>query len=250
MKTILTSLAAGALLLLSACEVTEPGPGTDSGNPQSGYVTGKVTGAGGKALSGINVFFDNTLYYNSGFSATTDAAGNYKVKAQPGAFRGYARMSHRYNGQTYRIDLHPDKYDSFGEEGAVRNFSWRLTGERPSNPDTFYGGTAYLYANADSEVYDVENIEFTFTPVGPLIDGSTGKTLVRKSGAPRTKLYAKIVDIPIGRYKITAVHKPTGRRLRLQASYDQPLAESLTQDFYGDDSPTFCNDCMRIEYAH
>jgi hypothetical protein len=251
MKSLIYCCAAAVLLSFCACEKDDennPDPGGD--DPQKGFVTGKVTDSEGRGMEGIQVYFDNTVYYNSGFSTTTGPGGAYSSEIPyAGAYRAYAEMRHTYNDRVFEIEFHPENFDSFNDGGAVRNFQWKLTGEKPSNPGTYYGGEIWINPDPESNIYDRENVQLTLTPVGPLIDGSAGQTLQRSCGAPLTDWYAKIKDVPIGRYEITAVHLPTGTPLKLREFYPEPYQDAITLDFYGEDSPLACNNCLQVEFT-
>jgi hypothetical protein len=97
-------------------------------------------------------------------------------------------------------------------------------------------------------MYDVENIEFTFTPDGPLIDGSTGSVIKAKCGAPRSESYSKINDIPLGRYIVTAKHLPSGKTLKLS---DYSKSDNYTFSLAIEFSPelNYCNRCMAVAYS-
>ena len=115
-----------------------------------------------------------------------------------------------------------------------------MTGHMPDlSLDLYYGGTVELYRDLNADgLWDDENVELTLTPAGPLIDGSAGKVL--KIQAKKGQ-YGIIKDIPMGRYKITAVYKPTGEQLLVCDAWDgenfdyQP---SVTLDFIGTESAT------------
>ncbi len=246
MKKLLRFYLISQLLLLASSCIEEE---AETPQAETGYATGRVVDTQGHPIAGASIFVDNTIFFNSGMSATTDAQGNYKIKTSIGSWRTYAQIEKEYNGHHFVIDLHPDKADSFaGEEGAVRNFQWKLTGENPMNPGTFYGGFVYLYRDPDSEMYDVENIDFTFTPVGTAIDGSTLSPFTSRCGAPRTDYYSKIPDVPIGRYTVTATHAPTQTQLQVRHGIEGTYGMEVTLDFYGETSPGACNNCMYIEY--
>jgi hypothetical protein len=196
-----------------------------------GYVTGTVVDAAGRPLAGVEVYADNTLYYNTNAIGYTDAQGRYKIDVrQPiGTWRVGAHLKREYNGRTYQLDLHPDTARAFsGADGAVRNFDWRLTGRTPEGGS--YGVATYVYLNwAPGEYVSVGDVEVTFTPVGPLVDGSTGQVgVVRLQGN-------YVSNIPLGRYKVTArwapqdgrAPRPMGVRLRDANSY----TESTTLDW-------------------
>ncbi|MGV3558009.1 carboxypeptidase-like regulatory domain-containing protein [Larkinella arboricola] len=248
LKTALSFIFAG-LVVCAGCSKSgsdEPQAGAQT----AGYLSGRVTDAQGKALPGATILADNLLFYNSYVETSSDANGNYRVKMPTGSYRALAQIKRTYNGKKYTLDLKPDHTEAFaGDEGAIRNFQWQLTGEDPEQSGLFYGGDVTLDKDIMSELYDVENIEFTFTPVGPLIDGSTGQTLKLKSGEPRTEFYGRIPDVPIGRYKITAVHKPTGAVVMVKNKNGTYSADgSATLDFYGETSPWACTNCMILEY--
>ncbi|WP_266366919.1 carboxypeptidase-like regulatory domain-containing protein [Tellurirhabdus rosea] len=242
-----------ALFLASACTepaTTDPDGGTDPAKPQTKYVTGQVTDSQGRPLKGAYLFVENTLYVSSGADTKSDDKGNYKIKLTLGSYLAKGQYEVDYNNRHYVFDLQPDNDQSFtDDEGAVRNFTWKLSGKKNARYNLYHGGTIELLHDPNSQLWDIENVEFTLKPVGPLIDGSTGRTLTMKSADPGLPNYLFLVDIPIGRYTISAVHKPTGRKVLLQnVNSNQPYAESLTQDFYGFDSPRHCKNCMGLGY--
>jgi len=249
MKTIVL-LTMLFLFLCTSCQESEELNTTEE--PEVGYVTGKVTDALGNNLQGVKIYVDNTIFYNSGISTTSNANGIYKIKTPQGSWKVYAEMERIFNGTTYKIYLDPNTFDSFpGDEGAIRNFVWRLTGEKPFNPGSFYGGLVKLYKDPDCDIYDMQNIEFTFTPVGPLIDGTQGSVIVRKCGLPNTDFYSLIHDIPIGRYKITAKYLATNQQLKLRNDYilNQPYELAPVIDFFGISSGANTSDSMYLAYT-
>ncbi|RYZ88622.1 MAG: carboxypeptidase regulatory-like domain-containing protein, partial [Proteobacteria bacterium] len=221
-----------ALLVLLSCSKKGGENGNDT--PEKGFATGKVTNTDGTPFAGVKIVVDNTMIYNSYVATTSDAKGLYKVKLPSvGTFLATAYIEKTYNGKKYKLDFHPDNIDEFSIDGAVRNFSYKLTGERPDGLG-YYGGTINIDKDIMSEIYDSENIEFTLVPVGTLIDGSTGATLKLKHGAPSTETYGKLVDVPIGRYNVTAEYISGGIRKALQLKNrvsDGPYTNKLQIDF-------------------
>ncbi len=241
--------ALAALLCTAGCKKEANGP---SELPQAGYVSGKIVDTQGQPMKGVKVVVDNTIFYNSNIVTATDANGEYRVEVPNGSWRVTAETERTYNGQKYPIELDPDVYEDFaGSEGAIRNFHWKLTGEKPWGTNNYYGAFIDLRHDPNGGMYDVENVQFTLKPVGPRIDGSAGETLVLQCGAPNTGGYSLLRDLPIGRYQMTAVYKPTGQTLKLRNvnsnSYDH--FPSLTIDFYGKESPRTCYNCIAIEYS-
>lgn len=221
------------------------------GNVQKGYLTGKVTDSKGKPIRGVRVIADNTFLYNSNLLGTTNANGLYSIKLSAGTYLATAELTVDYNTRSYKLNLRPDATEEFiQQDGAVRNFSWALTGPRPEQPRLHYGGDIMLNRVVGSSLYDVENIVFTLVPVGPLIDGSEGSTLRLRSGQPSTETYGQLADVPIGRYKISAVHEPTGTKVKVRNGVNGTFSAdgSVTMDFYGETSPRFCTNCMILEY--
>lgn len=237
------------LLVMGACQKSDSITGPDI--PSEGgrkYVQGKVTDTKGHPIPGARIIVDNTIYYNSGTIGATDANGNYKIPVEIGSWRVYAEIDRTFNGKAFKkLQLHPDKENAFaGAEGATVNFQWKLVGEKPAPLVGFYGGTAYLYPDSESEIRDLENIEFTFTPDGNLIDGNPGKVLVRKSGPPQSATYAQVVDIPIGKYLVTAKHIPTGKMLKLRRAYEGNYSTNMVAEF--EPEFNFCTQCMTIQF--
>jgi hypothetical protein len=186
-------------------------------------VTGTVVDAAGRPLAGVEVYADNTLYYNLNVIGYTDAQGRYKldVREPIGTWRVGAHLRREYNGRTYQLALHPDTARAFpGVDGAVRNFSWRLIGRTPEGGS--YGVATYVYHGwAPGQFVSQSDVEVTFTPVGPLVDGSTGQVgVVRLQGN-------YVSNIPLGRYRVTArwapqdgrAARPMGVRLRDTGPY-------------------------------
>lgn len=237
------------MLFAVACEKSNTQPNTEPDDDNGyKYVMGKVTDTKGNPIAGARINVDNTLYYNSAIPGTTDASGNYKIAVPLGSWRVYAEIDRTFNGKQFKkLDLHPDRDNGFaGADGATINFQWKLEGEKPEPLVGYYGGTAYLYPD-NSDIYDSENIEFTFTPVGNLIDGNPGKVIERKGGEKGSGHYSQVVDIPLGRYKITAKHIPTGKVMKLASTYNEPFSTTLENEFVP--AGNFCDRCMTINFT-
>jgi hypothetical protein len=209
-------------------------------------VKGRVVDSQGRPLENVQIVVDNTVYYNSAITSSTDTNGEYFVRLEDGSWRVYAEMEHEYNGRTYEIDLMADTFNSFaGMDGAVRNFTWQLHGEKPEPLAGFFGGDIYIYNDPMTEFYDTENVEFTLTPVGQLIDGSNGETIITKHGAPRTDYYSRIVDVPLGRYEISGRYLPTGEQVLIRINGEGEYGTSLTVDF--EEELNYCTTCVALE---
>jgi hypothetical protein len=195
-----------AIICFAAGCTTDDDPGVEAQGPKEGYATGKVTDTEGRPIKGVEVVIDNTMIYASYSLGNTNGDGNYEIQLpKVGTFMASAQLVKEYNGNRYELDLDPDVFEAFSIDGAVRNFQWKLTGKRPEG-EGYYGCTIGLNKAISSSIYDEENIEFTLVPVGNLIDGSKGKTLKLQSGKPYSKEYGYLVDIPLGRYELSAYY--------------------------------------------
>lgn len=253
---VLLVLAGG--LATTACQtsgpdgqIITPGP-TTSG--KSGYLVGKVTDPQGNPLPRATIFTDNTVIKGRGAEVNTGADGRYELQLVKDLGQWVAKgyILKTYNDRVYKINLDPENPDSFTDaEKPVRNFQWKLTGHIPDpSLDLYYGGTIELFRDYNaSDLRDNENIEFTFTPVGPLIDGSTGKTLTLRA---KKRYDNYITDVPIGRYKVTAIYKPTGQALKVRDAYyenDYNYSPSVIVDFTGRESANHAN-MLGIGYSN
>ncbi len=161
---------------------------------EAGVLKGRAVGADGRPIQGVEIAADNQLLYNSNLIVSTDADGFYQVDTNIATtFRVTARMKIDFNGTKYLVELTPENDASFaGPAGAVRNFTWKLTGERADGLG-HYGSSVLFYLDTvdpqNPEVYlDDQNVEVTLTPEGPLIDGSQGQPITRKAIRTRTGL--------------------------------------------------------------
>jgi hypothetical protein len=243
MARLLTVLALGAALLA-------PGALAQGPAAEPGFVTGSVKDRAGNPLSGVVVFVDG--FDDRNLVQTTKEDGLFRMRLPPGAYRAVATMKRPFDGQVFEIELKPDSTDTFDSvDGAVRNFIWELTGEKVAPAMGSFG--AFVYVNLGTDfiyVEDPENITFTLTPAGPLIDGSQGEVIVRKGGAPRSPEYGKILDIPTGRYTITGVYAPPGMKpqtLRFKDAWARggEFRESL--EFGISAQGNYCNTCASLD---
>jgi hypothetical protein len=236
------------VLGIIACEREEINKNDSA--PTEGYATGKVVDTQGRPLPGVEVIVDNLYLYDANALGTTNGKGEYKIGLMFGAFRAYAHFKKAYNGKEYALELHPETDEGFTQEGAVRNFQWKLTGKKTEWSFGYYGGLIEISKDVNSQIYDRENIEFTLTPVDPLIDGSAGEVIIRKPGQPGTDSYAELVDLPVGRYNISAVYKGATEEIPLKLknfnNQNSEYVSSLVFDFEPETSS--CYTCVNIIY--
>ena len=209
-------------LILASCGgggTSSPGapvPTPTPGSPSVRTMTGVVRDSAGQPLAGATVFAGHTVLFNTNVLTTSGADGRYSLSvAQPaGSWYAGAQIKRRYNGADYTFDLQPDNTDPFtGTQGAIRNFTWKLTGTRPDGGK--YGATVTVYADFfDPELLDwIPDMQLTLIPNGPLIDGSAGQVI---SGQliQTPDGQEGLMDIPLGTYAIRARYAPAGGAAR------------------------------------
>lgn len=213
------------VLLLTACGSAggpgnggpgNGGPGNGNpGNGGAGTVTGQALDAQGKPIAGAKVWVKPVVTTGL-YETRTDANGRYEATGLPPVgYRVLAWAERQYNGQRYCIRLGHEKVEEYSPvnpaQGAVRNFVLKASG-RIEDMDVsdeairYFGGTVSVM---DSRHVPARNapLEFTLTPVGPLLDGTQGKTLTLK---PNANGY--LLDVPVGVYRVQAVALEGGQR--------------------------------------
>ena len=204
--SLLLPLLCGGLL---ACPgASEPGtddPATgDTGSVEAAMVKGRVTDAQGQPLAGIDIFAEAFSPVPQTGTAVTGADGRYRIaldRAKPGVFFVSAQRPFLYNGQRISLPFEPVDTSEFTQiEGAVRDFVWPGLG---GTLGTGAATTSTLFIDGRfSSVWEAERTEVTLEPQTPLLDGSTGATLVGHpvNGPEGVGLYA----VPYARYLVTA----------------------------------------------
>ena len=202
--------------------------------PEPKVAKGKVTDSRGEPIAGAVVTVDNTLFYNSNVQMKSGKDGTYRIPVpQQGTYRVTATLLREYHGKKYKFDLHPDETDDFaGNDGAIRNFTWKLSGEKPEGQLGHYGSHVVAYTVPGDFSMQMTDIELTLTPDGPLIDGSKGEPITAKLKSTGDGF--AVPDVPVGRYKITARHapedaKPSPVQVRLRNT--GKFADALTATF-------------------
>lgn len=177
----------------------------------AGSVSGRVVNSQGQPLKGVKVRADHTVFKRSFMPAVTDADGRYTIKLAepPGAWEMKAEIMREYHDEVYKIILRPDIDEAVdGDKDEVRDFTWKLTGKDSEGEPR--EGWVYIHPSIFDGI-ESKDIEITFTPDGPLIDGSEGKVIKAVFKNPLLKI------VPVGRYQLKARHIPTGKPLFIQA---------------------------------
>ncbi|MGY0504996.1 carboxypeptidase-like regulatory domain-containing protein [Luteimonas sp. e5] len=170
---------------------------------EKGHVRGRVVDTRGQAIEGANILLDHSLFYAAYIRGTSEADGSYRIAVKPGPWDVHATFDRQYNGRIYTLDLEPDNAGNVNERGAIRNFAWKLEGRPSHDPDAHYGGLITVDAENLAED-EIDYVQLTLTPSGPLIDGSPGRTLKLEPGDHYWIRHERIEDVPIGRYLVSA----------------------------------------------
>jgi hypothetical protein len=192
-------------------------------------VSGRVTDAQGRPIAGATVVINNAVFFNKNIVLKTGTDGRYRF-TMPATDAWYVRGTTdvRYLGRTYTLELHPDYAGSFsGVDGRVVNLQWKTSGEVPKDfgHDGYYGGSVVMDAGWD--LYELSGVTLTLTPVGLLIDGSTGRTITRTVHESRGSFELK--DVPMGRYQLSASRN--GMPLVFRMRYSSDYVPQVTADF-------------------
>lgn len=223
---------------------TGGGGGGGTGGVQPGIAKGLVVDTQGRPLAGAKVAVCSTVYAYSCIDQTTAADGTYSMSLTPlNSWDATSSLTTVYNGRAYCLDLHPGNPDHFGSDvGAIRNFDWRLTGLIPGNEtmptyaNSYYGAALSVSSGDFNSTLDIQFVQVTFAPQGPLVDGTAGTTLT-KSAANWHEL--GIGGIPLGRYTVSATYVQPGtanRALLVGTTYGAAYSPSAVIDFDPDSS--------------
>lgn len=220
---------------LTGCVTGPSGPGP--ARQQAGVVKGHVTDSQGRPISGAEVFADNTLFYDANLLATTDENGYYEIRLDadvPGTWRIGGSVTAPVGDGHYRFSLHPVSDETFlGEDGAIRDLEWRLSGRPTPGDSRYYGALVYVYDVSQSEEFlEPESVELTFTPDGPLIDGSDGSPITTSING------YQVEDVPVGDYRVTARYlgspaRDLVLRMRFDEAFQRELPAHFSLDPYG-----------------
>lgn len=195
---------------------------------KSGVVRGYVYDTQGRPLRGAKLGVRATAVggFYSGASAVTDEKGYYEINAPAGVGHFYcAGYAVEHGEGLAAMSLHPadGAAGNFATpNGEVKNFVLLPYGiadrakaqDDPRAGGNYYGGSVVLGWSVDddrpifsspSNLPNGSTFEFTFTPTGPLVDGSRGRTIViRKTVDASSSNQLYINNIPSGPYEISA----------------------------------------------
>ena len=204
-------------------------------------VSGQVLDSQGRPLPGALIWIKPAVTTGL-LTAHTDGQGRYQSAKLPNVpYYAIGYFQTDYHGQTYCLRLASEKtggYDAFSPDptaGIVRNFKLQLSGRIPdsSGYPAYFGSEVRLMWKGDYDAGTTvpadSTVQATFTPDGPLIDGSTGKafTISGNQSEPIIK------DVPVGHYRVTAaeIHADGHKSPLIVGQKDPTLAASTTFDF-------------------
>ena len=212
------------ILVLSSCSLL---PAGDPEGTSSYHVRGRAVDATGAPLSGVEVFAENTAKTDSRVAGLTNNDGVYDLDLsghEPSSWRVSAQLNRIFHEVHHTFALYPKETEQFaGQNGAVRDFEWHLSGATPAGG--YYGGQVFVIADLEQAELDPAEAELTFTPVGELVDGSTGKTFSMVPPDGRI-----VPDVPVGRYQVSA-KLTDGKTLKVRVLGKGEYAAEVTADF-------------------
>lgn len=191
--------------------------------PKPGHVRGHVRDVHGKPLKNAKIGIRSSGVGGgySGAQGVTDANGYYEFAVPWGACHFYnAGYAIDYGQGRAGLGLHPadGELDSFASDnGCVENFVLLPYGigdrdnvqDQPSYAGNYYGGAIHVdYTVSEGRIFDQptdlppgSQLEITLTPHTPLLDGSTGRTIVVRKPVG-TPFY--VLNLPIATYQVSA----------------------------------------------
>jgi hypothetical protein len=205
----------------------ETGPGAGANT-----VSGKVLDTQGKPLAGVKVRADNPAGSNIFVEGTTRADGTYKLTLPAvGSWKIYAWKEVTYKDKVFQLRLGmPDDayYDFFtaGDNGAVKDFVWKLSGRIPDRSASFENGWGYFggslrFVNFNSRVPAMAigtKVTITLTPTSgaKYLDGTpaTAAGIIKKTfnitSVAGQNYY--IGDIPVTEYRMSIESESNGTK--------------------------------------
>jgi hypothetical protein len=152
----------------------------------------------------------------------------------------HGELTKSYNGIPYKFDVYADNDAPVNStDGGVRNLTWKLTGIVPGTMNSTIGGLVnFQQVFGNEEYWQWQDVEITLVPVGKLVDGSDGETIVKKAEdfPERIGAYNNIGlnDVPVGRYKISMRYVPQNApavNLIIKLRDENEYAPEITADF-------------------
>ena len=193
-------------------------------------ITGTVRDSRGEPLADVEILLTSGMSEAGGkhVKVKTDGNGHYTTKLPRGDYQLDAYATLGYEGREVQVHLSPREYGSDSvtlptSGGAKLDLDLKMSGQMPQtiggSYDDYFGGSVVVTEwfdidGAAQPLYVIRNdleVTFHFVPVGPLLDGSEGKSfdVTRTvgelvSGTDALDHDAVLYDIPLGSYALTA----------------------------------------------
>jgi hypothetical protein len=214
--------------ILRACGYAKPTDVPGISVPSKGIVKGVVKYVDGSPIPNAKVVIENTILYASYVYAVTNSKGEYSTSVPIGSWKASVQIEKEFLGKKYKYDLYPDNPNPFaGVDGAVRNFTWKISGAKPDGG--YYGSPVKAYSDFFSFI-DMADVELTLVPDGTLIDGSTGAVIKKRLVDVGGGEYG-IDDVPVGKYTISAKNVANGQPLEIRIRNTGNYANAVTGTF-------------------
>jgi hypothetical protein len=243
MKSLGLVVLTGAFLVFSSL----------GGAGGAGTVSGQVLDTKGKPITNAKIWVKPVVTTGL-FETRSDANGKYLATGLPPVgYRVMGWFEREYNGKRYCLrlgHLNAADYSPVNPaNGAKRDLLWRIQGRIEDveiySDLGFFGGSVSVF-NESSLPIRTQNLELTFTPTQSLIDGSSGKTLIRK---PNAEGY--LLDIPVGQYKVSAVRLENGSKTPVPIGVSATeLAEQTILEFQPEKNTCTGNSASGVARAY
>jgi hypothetical protein len=219
---------------------------------QARTVTGTAVDTQGRPIAGARVWILPALTTGV-VEVRTNAEGRYVAEGLidvPYRARAWAYVEYGGRQVCMRLGMDaPSDYDTFVPTGGVeRNFKMQLTGpiEDLRDLEEHFGGMIRVMSSRAFAVGG-DQLEFTFTPLGPLVDGSRTEPFIRMLDPERG---SDIHGIPVGPYRLSAaVVSRNGNRRPLPLALDSftEMTPSVDIDWTSDGS---CSNTSGFDWVY
>lgn len=210
---------------------TAPAPAATT-RAEPNVISGRVTTASGDPLAGAQI---RIVGYTGGATlgqeietVATDGDGRYRYAVARGLYEVLGQAALDFDGQTYTFDLDPvDRRcdQRMSDDGIVQDLVLNLAGPRAcviddpgDNYALFHGAAIQLFDRLERDPVPDAVVEYILEPIGPLADGSAGRSLAMErtiealhtSAGPIEDTWI-LHDIPLGIYRVSAsLQEPDG----------------------------------------
>jgi hypothetical protein len=202
------------------------------------------------------------------YGLDVDQNGHFEQQVPDGLYKIEAKCIVKYAGARVPVDLVwlDDKkvgVDQSSTAGIVRDFRLVMgglkPGEDPKGDHSYYGGV-FDVNGPDYDLhrgnlitrYPQSKVQFTFSPLGPLVDGSRIDPFTLDMDGSYASSHGSFRSIPLGAYRVTAtlIAKDGGRKpLQCTRSYGAAYGDSvdILWESYRDDPERRANPAVYLK---